>query len=57
VKFSWRAEQGKTVLRAVVAHHDSTPGYLAPESRKISVVGVGAPPKKTKHHRPRIKSC
>jgi hypothetical protein len=57
VKFAWRADQGKTTLRAVVAHHDSAPGFLSPESRKITIVGVGAAPKKTKHHRPRIKSC
>jgi plastocyanin len=57
-KFSWQAEQGKTVLRAVISHHDSAVGYLSPESKKIAIVGVGKPAPKPKHrHRPRIKSC
>src|SRR5262249_12651955 len=56
VKFLWPAQSGKTYLRVVVGHHDAAPGYIAPESTRIAVTGVGGAKAKAKHH-PRIKSC
>ena len=55
VVFVWPADAGKNLLRVVVSHHDGTPGYVAPSSKRVTVIGVGKLPK-LKHHAVR-KSC